>query len=33
MPLAALYILGFAFLINEEIFTGMMVTTTHPPGN
>jgi DMSO/TMAO reductase YedYZ heme-binding membrane subunit len=33
MPFAALYILGFAFLINEEIFTGMMVTTMHPPGN
>jgi sulfoxide reductase heme-binding subunit YedZ len=33
MPLAALYVLGFAFLINEEIFTGIMITTMHPPGN
>jgi DMSO/TMAO reductase YedYZ heme-binding membrane subunit len=25
MPLAALYVLGFAFLINEEIFTGTKI--------
>jgi DMSO/TMAO reductase YedYZ heme-binding membrane subunit len=33
MPLAALYILAFAFLINEEIFTGTKIITMHPPSN
>jgi len=33
MPLAALYIVGMAFLINEEIFTGTKVITMHPPAN
>ena len=29
-PLAALYIIGFVFIINEEIFTGTKVLTLHP---
>jgi len=33
MPLAALYIVGMAFLINEEIFTGAKVITMHPLAN
>jgi DMSO/TMAO reductase YedYZ heme-binding membrane subunit len=33
MPLAALYVFGFAFLINEEIFTGTKIITMNPPGN
>lgn len=33
MPLAALYILAFAFLINEEIFSGTKILTMHPPDN
>jgi DMSO/TMAO reductase YedYZ heme-binding membrane subunit len=33
MPLAALYLLGFAFLINEEIFTGIKIITMTPPAN
>jgi len=33
VPLAALYILGFIFLINEEIFTGTKVITMHPLAN
>jgi DMSO/TMAO reductase YedYZ heme-binding membrane subunit len=32
-PLAALWILGFAFIINEEIFTGTMAITMRPPDN
>jgi DMSO/TMAO reductase YedYZ heme-binding membrane subunit len=32
-PLAVLYIVGFAFIINEEIFTGTKVITMHPPAN
>jgi DMSO/TMAO reductase YedYZ heme-binding membrane subunit len=32
-PMAALYLIAFAFIINEEIFTGMQVITMHPPGN
>jgi DMSO/TMAO reductase YedYZ heme-binding membrane subunit len=32
-PMAALYLTAFAFIINEEIFTGMQVITMHPPGN
>jgi hypothetical protein len=32
-PLAALWILGFAFIINEEIFTGTMAITMRPPAN
>lgn len=32
-PLIALYTLAFAFIINEEIVTGMMVLTMHPPAN
>jgi DMSO/TMAO reductase YedYZ heme-binding membrane subunit len=27
------YLVGFVFLINEEIFTGMMCLTMHPPAN
>ena len=30
-PLFALYLIGFTFIINEEIFTGTMVITLHPP--
>jgi sulfoxide reductase heme-binding subunit YedZ len=30
-PLAALYILGFVFILNEEIFTGTMAITLRPP--
>jgi len=33
MPLAALYLFGFALLINEEIFTGIKIITMNPPGN
>ena len=29
-PLAALYLAGFAFIINEEIFTGTMAFTLQP---
>ena len=32
-PLFALYIVAFAFLINEEIFTGTKIITMNPPGN
>ena len=32
-PMAALYLLAFAFIINEEIFTGTQVLTLHPPAN
>jgi DMSO/TMAO reductase YedYZ heme-binding membrane subunit len=32
-PMAALYILAFAFIFNEEIFTGLQVMTLHPPAN
>jgi DMSO/TMAO reductase YedYZ heme-binding membrane subunit len=32
-PLAALYILGFALLINEEIFTGTKIILMNPPAN
>jgi len=32
-PMAALYFLAFAFIINEEIFTGIQVMTLHPPAN
>jgi hypothetical protein len=31
--IAVPYLVGFAFIINEEIFTGMMCLTTHPPSN
>ena len=30
LPLAALYIAGFIFIINEEIFTGTKIITLHP---
>jgi DMSO/TMAO reductase YedYZ heme-binding membrane subunit len=33
MPLAVLFILGFAYIINEEIFTGTMAITLHPPAD
>jgi DMSO/TMAO reductase YedYZ heme-binding membrane subunit len=33
LPLAALYLFAFAFLINEEIFTGIKIITMNPPGN
>jgi DMSO/TMAO reductase YedYZ heme-binding membrane subunit len=32
-PLFALYLLAFAFLINEEIFTGTKILTMNPPAN
>jgi sulfoxide reductase heme-binding subunit YedZ len=32
-PLAALYLVGFVFIINEEFFTGMKVITMHPEAN
>jgi DMSO/TMAO reductase YedYZ heme-binding membrane subunit len=32
-PVAALYLLALAFIINEEIFTGTQVLTLHPPAN
>lgn len=32
-PLAALYIVGFIFIVNEEIFTGTKVITLHPLAN
>jgi DMSO/TMAO reductase YedYZ heme-binding membrane subunit len=33
MPLAVLFIVGFAFILNEEIFTGTMAITMRPPAN
>ncbi len=33
MPLAVLFILGFAYIINEEIFTGTLAFTLHPPAD
>lgn len=33
MPLAVLFILGFIFIINEEIFTGTLAFTLHPPAD
>jgi DMSO/TMAO reductase YedYZ heme-binding membrane subunit len=33
MPLAVLFVLGFAFILNEEIFTGLQAITLHPPAN
>ena len=33
LPLAALYLFAFAFIINEEIFTGIKIITMNPPGN
>ncbi len=32
-PLAVLYVVGFAYIINEEIFTGTMAITMHPPAD
>jgi sulfoxide reductase heme-binding subunit YedZ len=32
-PLIALYLTGFAFIINEEIFTGTMAITLRPPAD
>ena len=32
-PMVALYLLAFAFIINEEIFTGLQVLTLNPPAN
>ena len=32
-PLFALYLFAFAFIINEEIFTGIKIITMNPPGN
>ena len=32
-PVFALYLIGFLFIINEEIFTGTEVITMHPPAN
>jgi sulfoxide reductase heme-binding subunit YedZ len=33
LPLVVLFILGFAYIVNEEIFTGTMVLTMRPPAN
>ena len=33
MPLAVLFILGFTFIINEEIFTGTLLFTLHTPAD
>ena len=33
IPIAVPYVLGFIFIINEEIFTGMQCLTMHPPSN
>ena len=33
LPLAVLFIFGFAYIVNEEIFTGSMVLTMRPPAN
>jgi len=32
-PLAAVWILGFAYIINEEIFTGTEALTMRPPSD
>jgi sulfoxide reductase heme-binding subunit YedZ len=32
-PLVLLYIVGFAYVINEEIFTGIKAITMHPPAD
>ena len=32
-PLAALYVAGFVFILNEEIFTGTMAITLRPPAD
>ena len=32
-PMAALYLLAFAFIINEEIFTGLQILRLNPPAN
>jgi DMSO/TMAO reductase YedYZ heme-binding membrane subunit len=32
-PLILLYLTAMAFIINEEIFTGTMAITLHPPAN
>jgi len=32
-PMAALYLIAFGFIVNEEIQTGMQVLMMHPPGN
>jgi hypothetical protein len=31
--IVALYLFGFIFVINEEIFMGTMIMTMHPPAN
>jgi hypothetical protein len=33
MAIAVPYVVGFIFIINEEIFTGMQCITMHPPSN
>lgn len=33
MPLIALYLIAFAFVFNEVIFTGMKIITMNPPAN
>lgn len=33
LPLAALFVLGFVFMVNEEIFKGMGAFTLHPIGD
>jgi hypothetical protein len=32
-PLAVLYLAGMIFILNEEIFTGTMAFTLHPPAD
>jgi len=32
-PLFVLYAVGFVYIINEEIFTGTMAITMHPPAD
>jgi hypothetical protein len=31
--IAVPYVVGFAYILNEEIFTGTMVLTMHPPAD
>jgi methionine sulfoxide reductase heme-binding subunit len=33
LPLAVLFLLGFTFMVNEEIFKGTVAFTLHPPAN
>jgi DMSO/TMAO reductase YedYZ heme-binding membrane subunit len=33
VPLAGLYLIGFIFIVNQEIFTGIKILTMTPPGD